>query len=53
VERKRLVTALYDSLEYDLDSADPKPHIWWDSRWNEAEQFNPIILGAIDSLRIF
>jgi len=47
-ERKGFVRALYDSLEYDLDSADPKPQVWWDSdHIDEAEQFDPIILDAI------
>jgi TIR domain len=47
-ERKGFVRALYDSLEYDLDSTDPKPQIWWDSdHIDEAQEFDPIILDAI------
>jgi hypothetical protein len=52
-ERRGFVKALYDSLEYDLDSADPKPQIWWDSNIDEAEQFDPIIADAINRSSYF
>jgi TIR domain len=52
-ERKGFVKALYDSLEYDLDSADPKPQIWWDSEIDEAEQFDPKIFDAIQRSSYF
>ena len=53
-ERKGFVRALYDSLEYDLDSADPKPQIWWDSdHIDDAQEFDPIILDAIQRSSYF
>jgi hypothetical protein len=51
---KGFATLLWEQIDYEFDSADPKPVLWQDrNRIDDAQQFNPIIEQEIARSSLF